>query len=133
MVISQKKYPHEEVYFQGTGLGLVTASQYLGALIGNQAVETACIDNIVLGWIEFMKVMDGVARHQPQTSYDGMQNYLQQECDFFHCVTPGVDEVFLPMEESQQKFFLSSLSCGATTKITARGMFRVVLQIFFPN
>ena len=69
-----------------------------------------------------MEVLVGVARQNPQTYYDGMQKYLNQEWDFAQHVTPHIGEAFQPADEALEKFFLPALFQGATRKVPTLGI-----------
>ena len=78
--------------------------------------------------MDLVEVLAGVARPHPQTGYAGLQNYLQQEWDFIHCVTPGIKEDFRPDKEALQKSFLPDLLQGYMAKVPDQGVTRLSVK-----
>ena len=73
------------------------------------------------GWEEFVWTLAGVARKHPQSAYVGMQKSLQQELTFMQWVTPGIRDVFGPVEEEIATAFLPSLFEGrAITRVPVK-------------
>ena len=69
-----------------------------------------------------MEVLDGVAFQNPQTAYDGLQKYLQQEWYFVQRVIPNTREALQPMEEALENSFLPALFQRAMDEVPKRGI-----------
>ena len=66
--------------------------------------------------------MTGVARRNPQTTYVGLKNSLQQERALVQHVIPVIGMAFLPVKNELQDTFIQPLFKGATYQVPVRGI-----------
>ena len=99
---------------------MVTEHCYLGGFIGNADAERDWLRKKIQGWSESVKVLAGVAHKHPQSAYAGLQNFLKQEWAVVQRVTPGVGEVFGPVEEALREIFVPGLFKGLREGVPER-------------
>ena len=105
---------------------LFSKRRYLGGFIGDQVSEKEWLSEKVVGCIDLVEVLAGLARQHPQTAYDGLQKSLHQERDFIQSITPHIRETFRLVaarwRKAVAKSFLPALFQGVTVEVPLRGI-----------
>ena len=112
LVVSEQNVPRAKEYFRGMVVQVVTGIRYLGGYVGEWETEGQWLQEKVEGWAESVRTLAGVAHKHLQSAYAGLQKSLQQEWAFVQRVTPGISNVFRPVEEENAKAFLPALFEG---------------------
>ena len=76
-------------------------------------------------WAESVCTLAGVARKHLQSAYAGLQKSLQQEWTFVQRLTPGIGDVFGPVEEDIEKAFFPALFEGVGDGAPGRAITRL--------
>ena len=90
--------------------------------------EQIWVHTKVEGWADSVKTLAGVARKHLQSAYAGLQKSLQQEWAFMQRVTPGIGNVFRPVEEEIAKAFLQVLLEGEGDGAPGRDITRLPVK-----
>ena len=106
LLVSERNTLRSQALFRGMGLRVVTVRFQLGGFIGDIDYEAAWVGENIQGWKEAVKILAGLACHNPQASYIGLQKYLQKDWSFVQCVTLGIGEAFQTVEDALQWSFL---------------------------
>ena len=69
--------------------------------------------------------MASMVHQNTHTSYDVLQNSIQQEWDFFQSVIPVIGETFRPVKKALQKSFLTDLFQKNISEVPDQGFTRL--------
>ena len=86
--------PRVQALFRGYGIQIVTGGRYLGGFVGSKAYWDRWLGEKVEVWRDSVSTLAGVVRRHPQTTYAGLQKYLQQEWALVQRVTPDIGMAF---------------------------------------
>ena len=75
-----------------------------------------------------MGTLAGLSRKHPQSAYAGLNNSIQKEWAFVQRVTPGIEDVFGPVEKALQETFLSAFFEGLGEGAPERGFTRLPVK-----
>ena len=97
-------------------------SQYLGGFVGTEKAHDWWLEEKVAGWQDSVATLDEMECWHPQTAYESLQKYLQQEWAFMQRVTLGIGMAFQPVEENLQDTFIPALFQRVTSQIPGRAI-----------
>jgi hypothetical protein len=92
------------------GFKISTGHRFLGGFIGDSTSRDEFVSSKVADWIHGTRELAAVARLKyPHAAYTGISKCLQHKWNFTQRVIPGVDNLFLPLEEEIANNFLPAL------------------------
>ena len=121
LVVAPRNVARVEEFFCGMGIKVVMGNRYLGGFVGESETEKRWLTRKVMGWADYVETLVGVSRKHLQSTYAGLQKSLQQEWEFMQRVTPGIGDVFVPVEKALRKTLLPELFEGLGEGAPERG------------
>ena len=101
---------------------MMTGNHYLGGFIGDREAEERWLVDKITGLAESVDTLAGVSHKHPQSAYVGLQKSLQQECSFMQRVTPGISNIFSPVDKDLRETFVPALFKGLGDGVPERGV-----------
>ena len=81
----------------------------IGFLVGSDEANQRCDEYKVENWVAWVNHLAGFARAFPHKNYNGLKMFHHQEWQSVQKITPGVGNLFLPMESALSDNFIPAL------------------------
>ena len=90
-----------------------SGARYLGGFVGSTMLWDAHVEAKILDWVYAIERLALVAKHRrSQSAFLGLTKVLQHQWTYLQRVTPGIDDLFTPVEATLTNIFLPALYGG---------------------
>ena len=90
-----------------------SGARYLGGFVGSTMLWDAHVEAKILDWVYAIERLALVAKHRrSQSAFLGLTKVLQHQWTYLQRVTPGIDDLFAPVEAALLNIFLPALYGG---------------------
>ena len=85
--------------------------RHLGAPIGSTEFKEQFVRGKVEKWVNDVRQLAAIAQDEPQVSLSAFNTGLSQRWKFIQRTTPGIAEIFTPLEDAIRQHLIPAL-CG---------------------
>ena len=96
--------------------------RHLGAPIGSREFKEKFVKDKVETWVNDVRQLAAIAREEPQVSLSAYNTGLSQRWKFIQRTTPGISELFTPLEDAIRQDLIPAL-CGRKVSDAERRIF----------